>query len=262
MTPSLEEPQVRLLSDLVEASRRVPTDQRRDFIAFRVISGDPRLPLRHPGFRGEDVYLAHPQDIEILRQVGFITFTSSNKDLLQFFVHPQAFRYYEESKRQAGGPVERVETEVRRWIESDSFRREYGEAYAKWAKAEDLLWAADSGEQLSAIGHHCREAMQGYATALVNRYNPPGVTTDLAKSVARLRAVLEAARLDSEKEQAVLDALIVYWGAVSALVQRQEHAGQKEGRPVTWEDARRSVFQVMMVMFEIARSLEGPRQPG
>lgn len=217
MTRYLEESQLTLLSDLVEASRRVPADQRRDFTAFRVMSADPRLPLRHPGFRGKDVYLAHPQDIEILRQAGLITVTNSNRDLLQFFVHPQGFRYYEESKRQAGGPVERVESEIRHWIDAERFRRDYSEAYAKWAKAEGLLWGADSGEQLSAIGHHCREAMQDFATALVSRYQPTGVTSDVAKSIARMRAVLDASGPESESERLFLDAMLAYWGAVSGL---------------------------------------------
>jgi hypothetical protein len=36
---------------------------------------------------------------------------------------------------------------------------------------------------------------------------------------------------------------------------RQEHGGQKEGRPLTWEDARRVVFQTLIVMYEIDRAL-------
>src|SRR5439155_2241153 len=54
---------------------------------------------------------------------------------------------------------------------------------------------------------------------------------------------------------AFLDALIGYWGAVSDLVQRQEHGGQREGAELTWHDARRVVFQVAMVMFEVDSAL-------
>jgi hypothetical protein len=40
------------------------------------------------------------------------------------------------------------------------------------------------------------------------------------------------------------------------LVQRQEHGAQKEVTPLTWEDARRVVFQTCVVMYEINRALK------
>jgi hypothetical protein len=46
-----------------------------------------------------------------------------------------------------------------------------------------------------------------------------------------------------EARRHLLDALIVYWGEVLDLIERQEHGGQKEGEPLTWEDGRRAVFQ-------------------
>ncbi len=98
--------------------------------------------------------------------------------------------------------------------------------------------------------------MQEFAAALVERFSPDDVEPDRAKTVARLRRVLQARhqRL-GRTEQAFLDALIGYWGAVSDLVQRQEHGGQREGAEQTWHDARRVVFQVAMVMFEVDSAL-------
>jgi hypothetical protein len=72
--------------------------------------------------------------------------------------------------------------------------------------------------------------------------------------VDRIRAVLST-RERSAAHQAFLTALLSYWGTVSDLVQRQEHGAQKEGEPLTWEDARRVVFQTAVVMFEIARAV-------
>jgi hypothetical protein len=46
-----------------------------------------------------------------------------------------------------------------------------------------------------------------------------------------------------------------YWGTVSDLVQRQEHGAQKQGAELTWEDARRVVFQTAIVMYEVSRAL-------
>jgi hypothetical protein len=54
----------------------------------------------------------------------------------------------------------------------------------------------------------------------------------------------------------MLDALVTYWGTVSDLVQRQEHGAAKEGEPIGREDARVTVFQTAMVMFECSRALD------
>ncbi len=52
-----------------------------------------------------------------------------------------------------------------------------------------------------------------------------------------------------------LEALVAYWGTVNDLIQRQEHDSQKDGNPLIWEDARTVVFQTLIVMFEIDKSL-------
>lgn len=54
---------------------------------------------------------------------------------------------------------------------------------------------------------------------------------------------------------AYLDALLEYWRSVSGLIQRQEHGNQKVGSELTWEDARRAVFQTGIVLFELDRAL-------
>jgi len=98
--------------------------------------------------------------------------------------------------------------------------------------------------------------MQEFASELGRRFNPPNFGTNVQHVVARVRAVLEhrGSTLGST-ERAFLDALLPYWGTVVDLVQRQEHAGQKEGESIVWEDGRRVVFQTAVVMFEIARAL-------
>jgi len=59
----------------------------------------------------------------------------------------------------------------------------------------------------------------------------------------------------SPKFKAVLESLVSCWEAAIDLVQRQEHGANKEGEPLVWEDARRVVFQTMMVMYELDRAL-------
>jgi hypothetical protein len=137
---------------------------------------------------------------------------------------------------------------------SGTFQDRHQAAYQKWTQAETLLWASDSQEQLTTIGHLCREAMQEFTTSLCAAH---GVTpSDPAKTVARVRAVLkEAGASLRETTRAFLDALLAYWGTVSDLVQRQEHGAQKEGEPLAWEDGRRVVFQTLVVMYEVDQAL-------
>lgn len=173
-----------------------------------------------------------------------------------FVVTPLGSSVFEEMHHRLGAPTQQVEEETKRYLESDAFQRSHPEAYRKWAEAAELLWASDSQQQLTTIGHLCREAMQAFATGLVDRHQPPGVATDRAGDVARIRAVLDQHRPRLGTTAApFLEALLAYWGTVSDLVQRQEHGAQKEGRPLVWEDGRRVVFQTVVVMFEIDQAL-------
>ena len=98
--------------------------------------------------------------------------------------------------------------------------------------------------------------MQEFTDALARQHNPASAELDKTKTVARLRSVLSLylAKIGA-KEKSFLDALVAYWGTVADLAQRQEHGAQKEGDPLVWEDARRVVFQTLVVMFEIDRAL-------
>lgn len=156
--------------------------------------------------------------------------------------------------RRRGEPVQRVQVSIREYIQSHAFQSRYRSAYAKWQEAENLLWSDDSDKALTTIGHLLREAMQEFATALVERFRPPNVEADKARTVSRIRAVLNAQKL-GDKVRAFLDALIIYWGTVSDLVQRQEHGALREGEPLKWIDARRVVFQTAIVMLEIDAAL-------
>jgi hypothetical protein len=155
-----------------------------------------------------------------------------------------------------GEAHQRVEVNIKSYVDADGFRAKYRAAHMKWAEAEELLWAVDNERQLTTIGHLCREAMQEFVTALVERFAPPNAERDRQKIIARLRAVLELHRHHLQAtEIPFLDALLAYWGTICDLVQRQEHGGQREGQALVWEDGRRVVFQTAVVMFEIDRSL-------
>jgi hypothetical protein len=132
----------------------------------------------------------------------------------------------------------------------------YSFTVPKWSDAEEKLWASDVEEQLTTIGHICREVMQGFATSLKEQYQLSNVDPDVQHDQARIRAVLDARSNHlQETEKPFLKALIDYWVTVSNLVQRQEHGAQRERQALVWEDARRIVFHTAVVMYEIDQAL-------
>jgi len=245
----LEPEQEELLFSIVEAVRNTPREERRKFLVAQTLRGDS---LIHPGIKGEGrIYYG---DVEELGRQGLLAIGFGSTGSPNFDITSLGFRYYEHLKRKRGESVQHVETTIREYINSPEFRARYPEAFAKWSSAEDLLWQTDTQQQLTTIGHLCREALQGFVSALVERHRPLDVNTNKAKTIARLKAVLEAVQLGETKKD-FLEALLAYWGTLNDLVQRQEHGASKEGEQLVWEDARCVVFQTMIVMFEIDRTL-------
>jgi hypothetical protein len=255
MNGALPEPeQEQLLRTLVEAARNVPRDQREKFLFIETAE---TCFLQHPGLPGRQL-VVYEGDVDALEAAGLLLVAHAARSRA-FDVSPLGFRAYEELQRRSDVPAQQVEEEVGRYLEADAFQRKYPEAYRKWAEAAVQLWATDSKQQLTTIGHLCREAMQAFAMALVDRYQPPDADQDKAHEVNRVQAVLshQAARIGTTTAP-FLDALLGYWKTVSRLVQRQEHGGQKAGRELVWEDGRRVVFQTAIVMFEIDHALTRP----
>jgi hypothetical protein len=60
---------------------------------------------------------------------------------------------------------------MRMELEASEFRRHHAVAHAKLERALTLLWASDSVQQLTTIGHLCREAMQEFATSLAAQHH-------------------------------------------------------------------------------------------
>lgn len=248
----LEREQEELLKALVEASRNVPRDQREEF--HHLTDGDGSS-IMHPGLPGRQMRV-HDGDLDILQAEGLLLVTNYGRWHRSFVVTPHGSSLYEELQQLSGASTQQVEETLLRYLDSDAFRRSYSEAHRKWAEAAELLWKSDSQQQLTTIGHLCREAIQEFATALVDRHQPTGVDADKAHTVARIQAILNqhASRMGTTVAP-FLKALLGYWGTVSDLVQRQEHGAQKDGHALIWEDGRRVVFQTAVVMFEIDRTL-------
>jgi hypothetical protein len=110
-------------------------------------------------------------------------------------------------------------------------------------------------ENATRIGHDCREAMMAFASSLAEQHGV-GLDARPEQTVRKISAVVDHHRLvHGDTTAAFLDALIVYWGTVSDLAQRQEHGASKQGEPLGAEDARRVVFYTGLVMYELDWSL-------
>ena len=248
----LEPVQEDLLITVVEAARSTPLDKRQKFFVAQSFGGDS---LIHPTIPNEksQIYFG---DIESLARENLVALGYGSNGTPNLDVTPLGFKYYEFLKVRLGQSVERIEKTMKSYIDAQNFQRNYPKAFEKWSAAEELLWRTDSKQQLTTIGHLCREAIQEFTDSIVDRHGPPGVTNDKSKTIARLKAVfhLKLEQLGKSRKP-FFDALTAYWATVNDLVQRQEHGGQKEGQSLIWEDGRLVVFQTLIVMFEIDRAL-------
>ena len=236
---------------MVKADHAVPPADKWKFVIVRQTGLGPIL---HKGLPSD--FSANISDLEALWDAELLRQGVGSKGSFNFSITPLGFMYAQWLRESTGDPVQRVTDEIRGYVASEDFKSHYKNAYAKWAQAEAHLWGEDSDQQLTTIGHLCREALQEFATALVDHHNPPSTNTDKTKTIDRMRAVLNCCSDQLGGTVApFLDALLVFWGTVSDLVQRQEHGAQKEGGPLVWEDARRVVFQTAVVMFEIDRCI-------
>lgn len=236
----------------MEAQRSLPREQRQKFLLMRTFDGTH---IGHPGWP-RDERKVYSGDFEELVRQGLLSLSFGSRGTPSYDITSAGYHHYEAVMHRHGEATERVEAENRRYLDTDYFRSTYPAAYRRWSEAEAMLWGCDSESQLTTIGHLCREAIQEFATALVDRHQPPDANPDKAKDINRIKAVLDQrGQHFGERERQFLDALLAYWRAVSGLVQRQEHGSQPQAAPLLWEDGRRVVFQCAVVMFEIDRAL-------
>ena len=185
----------------------------------------------------------------MLERERFLHVTERGRGVWFFVPTPEAGEFYRHAKTQGREPLEHIETEVGRFL-SSSTMDSYPRAFEAWRRAESLYWQLDAADpRLSEIGHHCRDAIQAFAGELAKQHSVTEIDPDPTKTINRVTAVLSAKAGETVSE--FLDALIDYWRKVNKLIQRQEHSGQKEGRPIDLEDARLVVFQTLLVMYEV-----------
>lgn len=239
---------------IVEAAKKVPREERL-IINSKTTIGD-WLSIGGYGKDRTELEGIADGDLGELTNKRLLRITYSKGSTENFAITPEGFEYYEWLMKEMGKPVERIEQKMMQYFEFDDFKSQYSEAYEKLKQAEELLWSSDSDSNFSAIGHHCRDAIQEFADALYSQVFEEKSTAPKAHDKNRIKAVIENKKTEiSTTVRPFLEALYTYWDALSDLVQRQEHGGQKEGEPLNWEDTRRVVFQTANVMFELHRTL-------
>lgn len=248
--------QEQILFTLVESARKVPRHEQQ--FLLNSYETDQQIAsidvVQGAGLDGELRVLG--EDVFILYREGFLEGQWNTDGGARFTVSAAGFAYYETLRDRSVDPAAAVEEEIRRSLESARFRDRFGEAYDRLAAAEQMLWRSRPEDDLTTIGHKLREAIQQFASAMIDLYQPLEFDADPARTKNRLRAVLEMhrARLGESKTE-LLTALIEYQDAVNSVVQRQEHGDQKPGDALTWEDGRAAVFQTAILMFEFDRLL-------
>ena len=251
----LEEEQKDLFIRILETMKQIPRENRGSMIEANTKDGTCLImPTKKPG--QADIEGFARGDLDILAEEGLLRLEFTSKGNKRFTLKPISYKYFEWLMKQQGKPVERIEKNILKYIELDQFKTTHSEAYKKLKLAEEKLWTNDSQEHFTAIGHHCREAMQEFTDKLYDGVFGKESADTKPSTVKRLQEIIE--KKGAEKGETVkpfLDALLAYWGTLSDLVQRQEHGGQKEGEPLTWEDSRRVVFQTVNVMVELDRTL-------
>lgn len=250
-TFGLDANELATLRQIAELSRSVPPNQRAP-ISLQEVIGSLQLYAYHPGASTTNQAMFYPGDLASLAAAGLIHTVRKTQYSADIDLTPKGRAFADQLYASVEVPAQRVEQRMREYIEAREFAVAYPAAYERWKAADTLLGSQDAARQLTTIGHMCREAVQFFADALARRFELD-VSTDISKTLLRIKAVREHLAIgDSEKE--FLEALVVYFGTVSDLIQRQEHGAGKQGDELRLEDARRVVFYSLLVMYEWHRA--------
>lgn len=153
----LEDEQYELLAKFVEAHRSVPSELRGAFIASRT-NNRPQAEFFHSRRRDLN-FLGSMSDAEILADAGLLRMSYNQQGSPLFSVLPQGIDVYQK-KKGSSPPLDAVSDDLPKFISSAEFRAIHEAAFTKWERAAELLWAADSVQHLTTIGHLCREALE------------------------------------------------------------------------------------------------------
>jgi len=119
----LDEAQKALLVDLVEADRRVRRQKRASFLAIQVLNTDfAGAQILHPGWNDQERHVP-VVDLEELASLGLLRSRSGgSRHDTWYSVTPDGVEQYTRIKEAQGQPIERVQRQVRNYIDAEPFR--------------------------------------------------------------------------------------------------------------------------------------------
>ncbi|MCH7826912.1 MAG: hypothetical protein IIC75_02885 [Bacteroidetes bacterium] len=248
--PKLEEEQINLLCQIVDAHRNVTTSKRTDFIVTSDVTSDTML---HPGFsKGcTDVVIV---DLRILDSSGLIKIYYPNNPGTEFSftLTSRGFQYYEFIKDKSINPIERIQKEILSFINIPSFEQRYQKAFLKWKESEKLLWSTNTEINLSTVGLLCREALQELLEILITRNQLEEEYPKKDKTKNRVKALINNKNLTSSSTIIkLLEKFYEFWDMLNDLVQRQVHHGLNENETIVLDDAKRVVIYTVIIMKEL-----------
>jgi hypothetical protein len=160
---------------------------------------------------------------------------------------------------------ERVEDYLRAYLEDERFRSIHPLACGRWVVAWEMLWCADTRAKVLAVGHRAREAMQAFASSLLEQWIPTELDAHWPQELAAgspgpnpldglLRVIGAYGQELAEERHGLLLRLLDHWRALLDQVQRHER--QLADERLSWEDGRRLVLFTALVMVETDRSFD------
>lgn len=254
---TLEEEQKTLFRQLAEIVKSFPRNERMA-IQCLPTSTDFELiiPSKKSGYKEiNEISAGDIQSLVNYRLLEYDTLSESSRPLLH--ITPVGFEYYEYLVNQITDISNRIESHVTSYYKFDDFEKKYPLTVMRLKTAEKLLWKSDSMEKFTQIGHLCREAAQHFAETLYINVMGKESSYPINHTVKRLSEIV-ALKKESESKTLMrfLDSLIVFWGELNDLIQKQEHGAENElTAPVGWEDSRRVLFQTLNLVYELDRSL-------
>lgn len=250
----LTEEQMELLSSMVEAERRLPKGKRHE---FSLIPEHGRFTLAHPGFPNKDIQI-HLPDLDWLFKNYFVNKSREDQYGTALYVTPLGIKKYGLLKRLRTEPVENIERSIQKRLGSENFHNRNPIVQSCLERAEKSLWISTTKSEFTSIGHSCRDALQEFANSALTRSKATSYDPDISHFVNRLKTVLDS--IDShigKTDKVYCNSLLTFLkDGVTPLVQRLEHGVQKKGEEVKFNDARRVVFAVMYLIYELDSMFE------
>jgi len=251
----LDREQIKIFDMLITQFKDVLRDKRSDFIAYKTSNGI--FHIEHP-FATDQLLEMSSRDFFDLSDHGLINISFlENPNEGTFNIPLEAFVLFKELKIITADPIEIIGNKINSFIYTSNFQSRFNKAYNKWIEAEKLFSDLEVNQHLSTIGLLCREAMQEFLTHLVDTYKPTGVESNPAQVKSRFSSIIKVSpKFKSETVRNLLNASFNYWDQLNSYVQRQTHAGQKEGEKVTVLDAKRILLHTAFLFFEIDQLLK------